>query len=250
MDYLSEISDQYGTVLEAEQQKTFYRARRIHSGNIRNIIADGKVEGFDKGNSGAPPEGKAPSGRANPAGISMLYLASDIATACAEVRPIPTQLISVGSFKLKMNAPIIDLCVAQIKDSNKYSREKMYIALKKIMFEFARPQDEQTDIDYAVSQFITGFFKQKGFHGIKYLSSHNNSKGSYNLVLFDENLAECISEHGVIYRCISEQKKFQVFQTDINDGEKIIVSNIDTGELSNDVIDELSITIKRNKNRK
>ena len=48
-----------------------------------------------------PIKGKSSEGRANPRGITYLYLANNKDTACAEVRPYKGAFISVAIFKVK-----------------------------------------------------------------------------------------------------------------------------------------------------
>ena len=44
------------------------------------------------------------------------------------------------------------------------------------------------------------------------------------MVLFDPQLACCISEHGTVYRCISEQKRYQNMTTGLHEDGKFIQS--------------------------
>ena len=239
LGFLDELYDNYRVLLSATENDTLYRARCIHTDNIKKIKADQRLEGFDKKDSGEPPTGKSFSGRANPAGVSSLYLASDIETACAEVQPVPSQLISVASFKLKADTTIIDLCKVKVQESTKYSQAEMNSAIRKVMFEFARPQDKENDIDYAVSQYIAAFFMQKGVQGIKYISSHNPVTGSFNLVLFDSTIAECTSEHGTVCRCIAEEKQYQILQSGLPDDRKTVNSRNIIGVLSDEDIEKI-----------
>lgn len=56
--------------------------------------------GYDEKDSDAPPPGFPTPGRINPDGISYLYASNDIKTAIVEVRPVPTQLVSVAQVEL------------------------------------------------------------------------------------------------------------------------------------------------------
>jgi len=58
---------------------------------------------------GAPPLGKASSGRINPEGISYLYLADSPGTAIAEVRPWKRARISVATFKTTRPINVVSL---------------------------------------------------------------------------------------------------------------------------------------------
>ncbi len=56
--------------------------------------------GYDEEGSDAPQPGIPAPGRINPDGISYLYAAEDIRTAILEVRPVPTQFVSVAQVEL------------------------------------------------------------------------------------------------------------------------------------------------------
>ena len=58
---------------------------------------------------GKPPIRKAVPGRANPKGISYLYLASDIDTAISEIRPTFNDFITVAEFECTNDLNLIDL---------------------------------------------------------------------------------------------------------------------------------------------
>ena len=55
-----------------------------------------------------PIKGKSTEGRANPRGISYLYLSDDRDTACAEVRPWKGSTLSLGLFETKKKLKIIN----------------------------------------------------------------------------------------------------------------------------------------------
>ena len=57
---------------------------------------------------GAPPAHKTTEGRVNPRGISYLYLATNLKTAVAEIRPWIDAKISVGEFVTVRPLTIID----------------------------------------------------------------------------------------------------------------------------------------------
>src|SRR5207302_493128 len=65
---------------------------------------------FTGGDIGAPPgESIKRGGRANPAGISYLYLSDSDETACVEVRAAPGDLITVGRFELAPDLRLVNL---------------------------------------------------------------------------------------------------------------------------------------------
>ena len=65
---------------------------------------------------GKPPYDKATAGRANPKGISYLYLSSDLSTTLYETRATLYDYMSIGEFKLLNNMNIVNL-----RDINKVS---------------------------------------------------------------------------------------------------------------------------------
>lgn len=162
----------------------FYRAR---------ICAD--ETGFTIDKMGAPPVGDATAGRANPAGISCLYLADTDITALNEIRAGVYDYVTVGKFVLKEDIEVVNLTlVDQVSpfwgkiDNTVHAVNKKH--LQKISVEIAKPlRRHDSSLDYLPTQYISDFIKSRGFAGIEYKSTMN--KGGYNLAIFDEKLFEC-----------------------------------------------------------
>lgn len=188
-----------------------YRARIIKTELLKELresqrnSGTGRITGLHKEQMGAPPDGKASNGRANPQGISYLYLASDPETACSEVKPNIYDLISVSEFKLKQNL----LCI----DFRKYSLEKQTHNdfFRRLQLIFSTPQKESDGLDYIITQYVSAFFQYNKQAGIIYSSSCNPSSSSYNVVLFNPESAECAEEYGNIYGCTKKILEFQIF---------------------------------------
>lgn len=169
--------------LEKKVKRTdkFYRARVSDSPSISKELM------------GAPPSYKSLGGRANPLGISYLYLASNIETCIAEVRPSNASSIHISEFYLldDQTSTIIDLTEPR-KDisimtfeAEKHSNILSYIKLlDTLSFELSRPISPNTsNIDYIPTQLLCEFFKSVGkYGGIAYKSSFN--KG-VNYVFFN-----------------------------------------------------------------
>jgi len=189
----------------------YFRARIIEVDDFINMKIiknedDGLsgIYGLSGDKMGAPPERIATSGRANPMGISYLYLASDEATACIEVRPALYECISVSKFKLNKKLKVINLCKAEIEDTI----ERLFIS--NIMVAFATPYRKQNDIEYSATQYISAFVKSKGFDGIKYCSMSNDNNGNvFNLVLFNTAMATPVNDYGTVYRKFKTTTEFQ-----------------------------------------
>jgi RES domain-containing protein len=138
-----------------------------------------------------PLEGSASEGRANPKGISYLYLASDRETAIAESRGVKSDVISVGAFELTRSLSIVDCSVG--RSPTFYFEEpspakRTEAVWRDIDHAFSRPltrSDQQAD--YVPTQILTELFKTHGFDGVAYGSSLADGR---NLVLFDVHAAQ------------------------------------------------------------
>jgi len=146
-----------------------------------------------------PVQGKSFEGRANPRGITYLYLANNKETACAEVRPYKGAFVSVGVFTVKRDLKVID-CTKDIREFKKgiiyfeepdpETREKMVWAeINKAFSKPVNPNDPETE--YVPTQIIAEIFRKEGFDGFACQSSLVE-KG-VNVVLFDVNDAEMTS---------------------------------------------------------
>ncbi len=174
--------------------KPFYRAR-IQS-------SDGP---YDKKQMGAPPEFLATHGRANPAGIPYLYLASTPLTAISEIRPHTGEKISVGEFVIPEGLKFVDLRQPRktvspfiLDDENDVATLRGDIMfLERLGEELTRPVlPKAAAIDYIPSQFLCEFAKKCGFDGVVYRSSVGEGM---NIALFNPTISECrsVSEYCV-----------------------------------------------------
>ncbi|MBK5458049.1 RES family NAD+ phosphorylase [Peribacillus sp. TH27] len=162
--------------------EVLYRAR----------ISDEDGYAFD--NMGAPPSGKASDGRANPLGISCLYLASDNETTLHEIRASVYDYVTIGKFELLEDIDVVDfIALDKISPFSGINTELHAINkehLRKISNEIAKPlRRSDSSLDYLPTQYITDFVKSKGHKGIRYKSTRNE-KG-YNLAVFNDELFEC-----------------------------------------------------------
>lgn len=150
--------------------------------------------GFATDKMGAPPLEDATAGRANPAGISCLYLADTDKTALNEIRAGVYDYVAIGEFVLIKEIDVVDLTlVDQISpfggiDNTVHAVNKKH--LKKIGIDIAKPlRRHDSTLDYLPTQYISDFIRSRGFAGIEYKSTMN--RGGYNLAIFDEGLFEC-----------------------------------------------------------
>ena len=150
---------------------------------------------FPPEDMGAPPKGLASQGRANPAGIPYLYLASTANTAVSELRPHTGDYASVAIFTVPDNLKIVDLRNPRqivspflLVDEHEIGLLRGDIGfLDQLGDELTRPVlPRAAAIDYIPSQFLCEFIKKCGFNGVMYKSSVDEG---HNLALFDPSLA-------------------------------------------------------------
>lgn len=152
---------------------------------------------IDKTMMGAPPMGVASHGRANPAGIPYLYLASDTDTAISEIRPHTGEFTTVAEFRLRDGLTIVDLrspktlvspFIFESSDEIVQLRADLPF-LEGLGLELTRPVlPRSAATDYVPSQYLCEFIKKQGFDGVIYTSSVGTGK---NLALFDVEAATC-----------------------------------------------------------
>ncbi len=85
-------------------QLVLYRARKNDYGQL---------EKFASADMGPPPADGASAGRAQPAGVAMLYLADTVQTAIAEVKPDVGEYLTVGTFRVKSGSTLKVLDLTQ-----------------------------------------------------------------------------------------------------------------------------------------
>ena|ERR1700733_429853 len=151
-----------------------------------------------------PLANRAWEGRANPKGISYLYLATQEETAVAEVRPWIGSYVSIAQFRLKRDVRIVD-CVSKDHSTMIHSyepgpEERERRVWQDIDQAFSRPVTSTDDAaDYAPTQVLAEFFRERGLDGIAYGSSLGPG---HNLALFDTDAAEQLNCNLVEIRSI------------------------------------------------
>lgn len=175
--------------LEIKSDSIFYRSR----------ISDENGHNVDKMSS--PPEGSASAGRANPEGISYLYLGESVATTIHEIKAGQYDYVTTGKFQLKRDIKVVDLMdidnIPAFSDLDFKQHAVNRSHLKKINDEIAKPlRRHDSHLDYIPTQYICEFIKSitdkhghRMYDGIKYRSTMNS--GGYNLAIFDKELFDC-----------------------------------------------------------
>ncbi len=127
-----------------------------------------------------PPD--ATAGRTNRQGVSVLYLASEIETALAEIRPHPGHLISIGGFRAEKNLRIarFDLPIGNFASSE--DRLDLFALIQYIDWLLSFPIIPEERHRYAVTQLLSDVLIRHGFEGVTYRSSVGTGR---NLCVFD-----------------------------------------------------------------
>jgi hypothetical protein len=144
----------------------------------------------------SPPKHLASHGRANPAGIPYLYLASTPITAVSEIRPHTGEDACVASVCIPDGLKVIDLrhpkrsvSPFMLSDESEISMLRSDVEfLEKLGEELTRPVlPRSAAFDYVPSQYLCEYVKVCGFDGVMYRSSVGDG---VNLALFDPDVAE------------------------------------------------------------
>lgn len=165
--------------IDYHEEDKFYRARINES-----LLTKDKM--------GMPPKEYASAGRANPIGISYLYLSNNKPTCIAEVRPNNTSKIHISEFKLLRDVSLIDLTNPRKKMSICKFEEGHYndvISILNLIEALSRElsipvRPESSNIDYIPTQFLCEFLKSfSKCDGIIFESSFGSG---LNFVFFSE----------------------------------------------------------------
>lgn len=184
------------------------RERSVASGTILYRGQIGYVEYVSEGQPeiyGFPVDRMKPiphkgkEGRANPKGISYLYLANDENTALAELRPSLGQYISSAQFQVQRYLKVVD-CYSvprhythiQCIFNPPLSQEEIGNAVWSMINEaFTRPVTNADEAsDYVPTQILAELFKSAGFDGVCFKSSMGIG---YNFILFNLGDAELLN---------------------------------------------------------
>lgn len=170
---------------EVKANSLWYRARAgvaeesLHVGMRELTTVAQPYAGSD---IGALPPPRASSGRTNRSGVSVLYIASEIDTALAEIRPHPSHLISVGGFRARRDLRVarFDLPVGRFASSER--RLNLFALIYHIDLLLSAPIVPEERHRYAATQLLSDVLTRHGFEGVIYRSSVGSG---INLCSFD-----------------------------------------------------------------
>lgn len=186
--------------LDLEKLKKLFKlfAKEYGKGTkfFRARISD-NPNGFKVNEMGNPPSKYAKSGRANPRGISYLYLADDILTTLYEVRSSLYDYVSVGTFRLKEGIKVVNLSrstydVFRLSELEALEEAMIHGSfIDRLEEELSRPRRKSdSELDYLPTQYLSELIKSIGFDGIEFKSSLYSQ--GYNLAIFEPAKFECI----------------------------------------------------------
>lgn len=171
---------------DIERGTKFFRARICYD-----------TTGYDVDNMGCPPEDKSTNGRANPQGISYLYLARERKTALMEVRCSLFDIATIGTFKsiealkiLNLSKDTYDLIfLSENENIDMYIKYEEFLGV--LEKELSKPRRSfDSELDYLPTQYVSEFVKSIGYDGIEYGSSLN--KDGTNIAIFYPEKLKCI----------------------------------------------------------
>jgi hypothetical protein len=137
----------------------------------------------------ALPPPFANAGRVNRQGVSVLYLADEIDTAIAEIRPHPGHLVSVGGFRARRNLRVADFGAPISRFATSDARLDEFAIIYDIDRLLSSPVTPEDRHRYAITQLLADELIRRGFDGVSYRSSVGTGK---NLCAFDPHLFEFV----------------------------------------------------------
>lgn len=184
-----------------------YRGRKISEEEIHT--SDGINHGFDEKQSGIPPYRKTHNGRVNIAGIPVLYTASDHYTACAELRPIKNEFLSIAEYEFSEDVTVADFVLDHIENYTDTPEGMLF--LQDMFKSFSLPVTNEL-IDYLPSQFVSEYIRitHTDISGIRYSSMRNI--GGYNIAVFDKD--KCRFVRSTVVRCSKVRYEFKDINAD------------------------------------
>lgn len=173
------------------------------------ILNGDRTTPYEHDELGIPNRTIKSTGRFNSIGINHLYLATDIDTVIAELRPDLESLICIGEFKTNKDVRIVNLSDKHAVSD--YS-EEINISILTLLLGglFAKPiAKAEQSLDYLPMQYFAELCKLKEIEGIMYFSSlfKQNSR-KCNLTLFSEEKVKCIKTHMIKVNSIKYKHEF------------------------------------------
>lgn len=190
-----------------DSDSIFYRAR-LHELD--------QNEKFSLDQMGAPPGNKTNQGRIQPKGQRVLYTATDVDTAIAELRPATGSLLTVGEFRLNKgdrlrifnltkHQPFAECFTASAIDQNLW--EKICRSMRFSQREFSRQVHTDTTGRYLDTIYISQRIQKIGFDGVAYKSLLNEDGVNYAFFAHEKLSCTEASTYKVTSVLVKSQKQ-------------------------------------------
>jgi hypothetical protein len=181
----------FGVFSKIDIHRKLYRAR-IHQDGTKTLFGLNAMT--------SPLREKAVAGRANPHGISYLYLCNSPDTTLYETRVSYLDIVSIGVFEIKDvdEIKVVDFTQWQSPFSDNITSMvdfvKGKLLLQKISGDLSKPiRRFDSELEYVPTQFICEFIRYiTGADGIQFNSSLH--PGGINVVVFSDDNIQCIEE--------------------------------------------------------
>jgi hypothetical protein len=147
-----------------------------------------------------PPLKLATEGRFNRVRVSLLYLASDVDTAVAELRPHPGHLVSTAMFRLKRDLKVANFSKHDIRNFLSDSRLEDLRTILSIADVLNVPVQPEHRVLYAATQLFADVLRNVGFEGLTFNSSVSNGS---NLTSFVSDAFELVSGSEGVHDVVS-----------------------------------------------
>lgn len=156
----------------------WYRARQGVAASFqrldRGMSANRVWQPYAGDDISAPPPPIASLGRLNRQGVSVLYLASDSATAVAEIRPHPGHYVSVGGFRSMQDVRIANFDPHIRNYASNENRLHIYSIIHAFDRMMSTPVTPEKRNAYLLTQLLAEVLRNQGFDGVQYKSSVGN----------------------------------------------------------------------------
>jgi RES domain len=156
-----------------------------------------------------PKSEEAVRGRANPDGISYLYLSTNIYTCIKELIPKEDDILTIAEFSLKQNVNLIDFTGSFPSSESEYITSLNHC----IRLTFSNSQlSSRPELEYLPYQFICELIKNEKYNGVLYNSSRNKdifTELNNNIVLFDSTLADIDKIKRSLIKIISTKYEYE-----------------------------------------
>lgn len=144
---------------------------------------------FPRKKMGPPKHAEASEGRAQPAGLAFLYLANEVDTAVAEIKPEIGEYITVGHFRLKKKKPLKLLDLSRLSTSVKTKAIDLFNLSRLSRHAFSAPAHSKDPNKYKAQAYFVQKIRALNYDGIGYESA--TRQGGRCFAFFDSNKFRC-----------------------------------------------------------